>query len=291
MPIPASIVAFFVGHWVLSVFFQTFYQHRYGAHRMFTMSRGWERFFHLATFMAQGSSFLNPRAYAILHRMHHAYSDTEQDPHSPRVHKTLPKMMELTRIKYRGILYGKVPIERRFLGGYPEWPALDRYGGRWFVSIGWGAAYTLFYVAVATAWWQFLLLPIHWLMGPIHGAIVNWFGHWFGYRNFDRADASRNTLPFDFVTLGELFQNNHHTYGSRPNFGVKRWEIDPTWPVIRLLDRLGVIRLRGSERAHEQAAPLPVEAEPRWNELESIGAPASVSVSLGSSSLPETLRP
>src|SRR5580658_1348377 len=71
---PLVIAIFFVAHWQISVFFQTFFLHRYGAHRMFTMSKGWERFFHLCTYMTQGSSYLCPRAYAILHRMHHAYS-------------------------------------------------------------------------------------------------------------------------------------------------------------------------------------------------------------------------
>ena len=82
-PPMAVILTFFFGHWLSSVFCQTFFLHRYGAHRQFTMSKGWERFFHLLTYVTQGSSFLHPRAYAILHRMHHAYSDTEKDPHSP----------------------------------------------------------------------------------------------------------------------------------------------------------------------------------------------------------------
>src|ERR1700738_1977805 len=86
------IAIFFVAHWQLSVFFQTFFLHRYGAHRMFTMSKGWERFFYLCTYVAQGSSFLSPRGYAILHRMHHAYSDTPQDPHSPTNYKDVATM-------------------------------------------------------------------------------------------------------------------------------------------------------------------------------------------------------
>ena len=56
----AIILTFFIGHWVSSIFSQTFFLHRYGAHKQFTMSKGWERFFHLFTFVAQGSSFLNP---------------------------------------------------------------------------------------------------------------------------------------------------------------------------------------------------------------------------------------
>lgn len=261
MSLPIAIVAFFLLHWVSSIFFQTFFLHRYGAHRMFTLSPRWERFFHFMTFATQGSSFLNPRAYAILHRMHHAYSDTEGDPHSPVMHKNPFSMMDATRHIYRGIVYGRYPVERRFLGEYPQWPALDRFAHRWFVAVGWGAAYTLFYAVFATAWWQFLLLPMHWMMGPLHGAIVNWFGHWFGYRNFDRGDASRNTLPFDFVTMGELFQNNHHTYGARANFGVRWFEIDPTWPVIKLFHKLGVLRLRVVEDTPKQV-PAHIPAEP-----------------------------
>jgi stearoyl-CoA desaturase (delta-9 desaturase) len=91
----------------------------------------------------------------------------------------------------------------------------------------------------------YLLLPIHFMMGPIHGAIVNWCGHKYGYRNFDTTqhDKSRNTLIFDFVTMGELFQNNHHKFGMSPNFAARRFEIDPTYPIIKLLAWLKIIDL------------------------------------------------
>src|SRR4051812_44884495 len=124
MSLPLPIILFFVGHWCSSVFFQTFYLHRYGAHRMFTMSKGWERFFHFCTYATQGSSFLSPRGYAILHRMHHAYSDTEGDPHSPRVQKNPVRMMNHTRDIYRSINAGTFNVEPRFDGGYPSWPMI-----------------------------------------------------------------------------------------------------------------------------------------------------------------------
>jgi len=84
-----AILLFFVLHWQLSVFCQTFFLHRYGAHSQFSMSTRWQRFFYLLTYVSQGASFLHPRAYAILHRMHHAYSDTERDPHSPVYQRNL----------------------------------------------------------------------------------------------------------------------------------------------------------------------------------------------------------
>ena len=86
-------------------------------------------------------------------------------------------------------------------------------------------------------------------MGPIHGAIVNWCGHKYGYRSFDNGDQSRNTLPFDVVTMGELFQNNHHKYPMSPNFAARRFEIDPTWQVMRLLARFRVIEIATPQRA------------------------------------------
>ena len=97
----APILIFLFAHWFLCVFCQTFFLHRYGAHRMFTMSKGWERFFHLLTYVAQGSSYLNPRGYAVLHREHHAYSDTENDPHSPHFHRNVIAMMKHTLGRYQ----------------------------------------------------------------------------------------------------------------------------------------------------------------------------------------------
>ena len=237
------ILTFFVGHWVSSVFMQTFFLHRYAAHRMFTMSRRWERIFELLTFLAQGSSFLSPKGYALLHREHHAFSDTDRDPHSPHTSKGFIDMNWKTAVRYAGLWKGTIQPEPRFEGGYPSWPALERFADRWFVRVGFGLAYLLVYVAFAPHWAFYALVPIHWFMGPLHGAIVNWFGHTVGYRNFETDDKSRNSVFFDFITLGELFQNNHHRYGQSLNFAARWWEIDPAYFVIRAFAALGIIEI------------------------------------------------
>jgi stearoyl-CoA desaturase (delta-9 desaturase) len=257
------IVLFFVAHWQLSVFFQTFFLHRYGAHRQITMSKGWERFFYLCTYVAQGSSFLTPRAYAILHRMHHAFSDTPRDPHSPTNHTGLMAMMLATKKSYDDFAYRRVEPEARFDGGIPEWPAVDKLGQSWVMRLAWVGAYTAFYVKFATAPWMFALLPLHFIMGPIHGAIVNWCGHKYGYKNFDNGDQSRNTLVFDFVTLGELFQNNHHKFGMSPNFAARRFEVDPAYVVIRVMAWLGIVEIATTQRMRwPLAAGAGVDAQP-----------------------------
>jgi stearoyl-CoA desaturase (delta-9 desaturase) len=243
-----AVVIFFVAHWQLSVFCQTFFLHRYGAHRMFTMSPAWEKFFFLLTYVSQGSSFLSPRGYAILHRMHHAYSDTEKDPHSPLRFPNALSMMLETKKQYDAFAYRREAPEARFDGGIPEWPLLEKLGQNWFMRLAWAAAYASFYFAFATEAWMWALLPAHFVMGPIHGAIVNWCGHKYGYANYDNGDASKNTLPFDFLTLGELFQNNHHKFGMAPNFAARRFEVDPAYQVARVLHALGVIDLGTPQR-------------------------------------------
>ena len=241
------IVVFFAAHWFLSLFCQTFFLHRYAAHKMFTMSKFWERIFYVATFITQGSSFLNPRAYAIMHRMHHAYSDTEKDPHSPHYFRSMFKMMWRTKDIYLDYLLHRVEPEKGFDKNIPEWNAFDKFADTWAVRFLWVGVYVLFYVVFAPSAWFFLLLPFHFVMGPIHGGIVNWCGHKYGYVNFrDTGDKSRNSLPLDFLTLGELFQNNHHKFPSRTNFAVRLFEIDPTYPLIKLLNWMRIIRFNKS---------------------------------------------
>ncbi|MBD3257809.1 acyl-CoA desaturase [candidate division GN15 bacterium] len=257
-----AIIAFFVGHWFLSLFFQTVFLHRYASHGMFTMSRFWERTFYVLTWLVQGSSFLNPRAYAIMHRRHHEHSDTEKDPHSPSNHSNVFSMMLATYKEYEYLRTHRVE-EDADPGKHvapPEWPAFDRFAGDFMVRVGFVLAYTAFYVAFAPSIWWYVLLPAHFLMGPIHGAIVNWCGHKYGYVNYrETEDQSRNTLPLDFLTMGELFQNNHHRAPGRANFAHKRFEFDPTYPVVRLLDWIGIVRLpRITPAAQRPHAPQKV---------------------------------
>ena len=208
------------------------------------MERFWERFFYLILLISQGSSFLNPRAYAILHRMHHAYSDTEKDPHSPHFFKDVFGMMIATKNMYMNYLKYKIQPEPAFQGNYPEWPLVDKIGNSWAWRIACGLFYIGFYIAFANYWWMYLLLPIHFLMGPLHGAIVNWCGHKYGYSNHDNEDHSKNSLPWDFLLMGELFQNNHHKKPNSPNFATKWWEFDPTYPVMKVLHWMKIIKIR-----------------------------------------------
>jgi len=238
-----AILIFLILHWYLSLFGQTFFLHRYAAHKMFTMSPFWEKFFYIFAWVTQGSSYLNARAYAILHRMHHAYSDTKEDPHTPHFFKEVFTMMMHTKKVYNDVLNHRVEVDPKFDRNYPVYPVIDKIADSWASRLTFAALYIAFYAVFATQWWMFLFLPINFLMGPIQGAVVNWAGHKYGYRNFDSADHSKNTLLWDVLLMGELFQNNHHQAGARPNFAAKWYEFDPTYPIILLFNKIGIIKL------------------------------------------------
>lgn len=244
------IIVFFILHWYLSLFSQTFFLHRYAAHKAFTMSKGWERFFFVFTYITQGSSYLSPKAYGIMHRVHHAYTDTELDPHSPAYDNNLFAMMWRTKNTYTSIMRGKSDVEEKFTRNVPEWNWFDKWSDSLLSRVLWIGVYVMIYVAFAPSLWWFLLIPFHIVMGPLHGVIINWFAHKYGNVNFETDNTSKNLFKVDVLMMGEGYHNNHHKFPSRINFAAKKGEIDFCYPVIVLLNRLGII----------QTKPIPVEA-------------------------------
>lgn len=238
------VLAVLGAHWYLSLFTQSFFHHRYAAHRMFTMEKGWEKFFYILSFFFQGSSYLSPRAYGIMHRQHHAYADTEMDPHSPQYDTNVFTMMWRTRNNYNDIVMNKVTVEPKFLKDLPDWRKFDAFASNYMIRILWIIIYILIYIALDAPWWLYPLIIIHAVMGPFHGMIINWFAHTIGYINFKMKDTSRNLFPIDILMLGEGLHNNHHKHSGRANFGWKKYEFDPIYPIIRVLNWMKVIKLR-----------------------------------------------
>ncbi|MFY0626138.1 MAG: acyl-CoA desaturase [Reichenbachiella sp.] len=243
-----EILIFMLVLWYGGLFFQTFFLHRYSAHQSFTMSRLGEKLSFIGAWLFQGSNYLSAYGYGVMHRMHHAYADTEKDVHSPKYDANLFAMMWRTKTTYTDITNKRIEVESRFTENVPEWPLFDKFARSWVSRLAFSFGYIYFFYTFATAWWQWLALPIAFLMAPIHGAIINWFAHIYGYINFKVGDTSKNMLPLDFLMMGESYHNNHHKYGNRANFGGIRWhEIDPTYVIMWVMDKLGMIRIKKLE--------------------------------------------
>jgi fatty-acid desaturase len=191
---------------------------------------------------------LDPKAWVVMHRLHHEHSDTPLDPHSPVNVGILGIGLEQLR-NYKRVLIGLLK----------EKPAYTRYArdlefplnplvrsGRWYLpyllhavvglllgaGVGWllGAAY-------------FLGVMSH----PIQGGIVNSLGHAVGGRNFDTGDNSRNNHLAAWLILGEGFQNNHHRYPGSASFSYRRREVDLGYAACVGLESLGLLTI---DRAH-----------------------------------------
>jgi stearoyl-CoA desaturase (delta-9 desaturase) len=205
------------------------------------MSNTWEKIFFFLTFIFQGSSFLNPAAYAIMHRRHHTHTDTKKDPHSPIFITNIISFNLATAKRYRelvvGLKNGTVTAKN-----LPRWNLIENLGESILVRALFILMYVMFYLNFATNTWQYFLLPLNIFMGPIHGFIVNWFGHKTGYRNFkDLKDNSKNSLPLDFLMMGELYQNNHHQKPNDMNFAENWFEFDFGYLITSILKKMKVI--------------------------------------------------
>ena len=97
--------------------------------------------------------------------------------------------------------------------------------------------------------------------------IVNGVAHFWGYRNFECQDASRNILPIGFFIGGEELHNNHHTYGTSAKFSVKWWEVDSGWMLIRLMQFFGLAK---PKRVAPKAKLIPGKASVDGDTLKAI---------------------
>jgi stearoyl-CoA desaturase (delta-9 desaturase) len=213
------------------------------------MSRFWERVFYIGCFITQGSSYISAYAYGILHRLHHAHTDTILDPHSPQNTSNVFTMMWQTRNNYINVYNGKTKVDDKYKVGLPNWEAFDKLVHNWIMRVIWVGIYIFVYYLLATEWWMYLFLPIHFAMGSIQGAVVNWWAHVFGYVNFKTNNTSKNIIPIDLVFWGEAYHNNHHKYPSRPNNSVKWFEFDPGYFAMKVLDKLNVIKIKNEKMA------------------------------------------
>ena len=95
--------------------------------------------------------------------------------------------------------------------------------------------------ALLFGWVGLVIFAVQMLWIPFWAAgVINGIGHYWGYRNFETPDASRNIIPFGVIVGGEELHNNHHAYRQSARLSNKWWEIDLGWAYIRLLEMVGL---------------------------------------------------
>lgn len=197
---------------------------------------------------------LDPKAWVVMHRLHHGHSDTPQDPHSPSNCGLLGIFREQLR-SYKRVIVGLARNKSRYTQhahdlDFPVNPL--NTAGLWFLPYLLHGLVGLT-IGVTTGAWLVGIAFVGGMMShPLQGGIVNALGHAAGPRNFDTDDNSRNNFWAALLILGEGFQNNHHRYPASAKFSYQASEIDLGWGVCVLGEAL---RLWTIQRA--QLLPKP----------------------------------
>ena len=216
----------------------TLYLHRCQAHRALDIHPALAHFFRLWLWLTTG---MITKEWAAIHRKHHAKCETEDDPHSPRIHG-------INKILFTGVVM--------YVKESHKTDVMDRYGHSTPTDWLERNIYT-----PMNKWGVVLLAAIDLLLfGPIAGTIiyvaqigwipfwaagvVNGVGHYWGYRNFQTEDDSTNIVPWAAWIGGEELHNNHHAYPTSAKFSLRWYEFDLGWMYIRILRSMGLVTVR-----------------------------------------------
>jgi len=217
----------------------TLYLHRSQAHRAVQFHPVIAHFMRFWLWLTTG---MNTREWVAVHRKHHQAADTEQDPHSPKQHG-------IWRVLFGGaFLYvkakrNKILVNELGIGTPSDWIEEKLYTPHPLMGILLMAIIDLvLFGPVGIIVWgvQMLWIPF-WAAGVINGA-----AHWWGYRNYEVKDTSRNLVPWAIWIGGEELHNNHHGDGTSAKFSKNSWEFDIGWFYISVLQRLGLAKVRNS---------------------------------------------
>lgn len=225
----------------IAVFSTTIFLHRAVAHKAIRLHPAMSVLFRAGLWLTTG---IVTRKWVAVHRKHHAFTDEEGDPHSPKLEGFWK--VQLGNVFY----YARETRNPETLERYTR-DIEDDVWDRWFFNREWVGLV----LGIATLCW---LLGIGWglLAAGIHAVMyvfvlsssINGLCHHVGYKNFE--NTATNVRWLALLTGGEGLHNNHHGYPRSPKFSFRRWELDPAWPVIRTLRAL---RLAHPARVPEKA--------------------------------------
>jgi stearoyl-CoA desaturase (delta-9 desaturase) len=215
----------------------TIFLHRHQAHRGLTLHPVISHFFRVWLWLTTG---MVTREWVAIHRKHHAKCETAEDPHSPQVYGIWRVLFGGVGL-YRTEAFKKDTLETYGRGTPDDWLERHVYSRYRFSGLG----ITLLVDLVLFGWVGLIIFAVQMAWIPFWAAgVINGVGHYWGYRNFETQDTSRNIVPIGILIGGEEFHNNHHAYGSSAKLANKWWELDIGWVYIRTLELLGLASVK-----------------------------------------------
>ena len=209
----------------------TLFLHRSQAHRGVQFHPVITHFFRFWLWLTTG---MVTRQWVAVHRKHHRFSDEPGDPHSPHVYG-IKQVFFKGAVLYHAASKDKVMVDSYGVGTPADWIEHHLYSAHSRLGIG----ILLVFNIIVFGWIGAIIWGIQMLWIPFWAAgVINGVGHWWGYRNGETKDRSRNIVPWGIVIGGEELHNNHHLDPASARLNRRWWEFDIGWMYIRLLSAL-----------------------------------------------------
>ena len=222
----------------------TLYLHRDQAHRAIDLNPVLRHFFRFWIWCTSG---MLTREWVAVHRKHHAFCETPDDPHSPQVYGLKKVLLEGAEL-YKEEAVKQETLEKFGRGCPDDW--LERNIYLRFPNAGIVTLVISCLVLFGVP--GIIIIAVQLASMPVFAAgVINGLGHHSGYRNFECDDAATNIVPWGLLIGGEELHNNHHAFPTSAKFSVRKWEFDIGWLYIRLFSVLGLARVN-------RVAPQPV---------------------------------
>jgi len=215
----------------------TLYLHRGQAHRGIEFHPVLEHFMRFWLWLTTG---MVTKEWVAIHRKHHRHTEQEGDPHSPHVYG-IWRVLFGGALLYKDAAKNYAMVEAYGVGTPNDWIEKNLYSK--YSKLGF--TLLLIFNTLLFHGWGIVIWLIQMAWIPFWAAgVVNGIGHYFGYRNSDTKDKSKNIIPLGFIIGGEELHNNHHDTPASPKLSRKWFEFDIGWMWLNILIQLNLARLR-----------------------------------------------
>jgi sn-1 stearoyl-lipid 9-desaturase len=207
--------------------------HRLLTHQGFRAPRWVERLLTVCgTLAVQGG----PIAWVAGHRLHHAHSDRELDPHNSRKGFW---WAHIGWIFYRDPRTGRFENYKNYAKDLVSDPFV-LFLDRWYIPL----QFALGLLILLWGGWSYVIwgIFVRLVFGWHTTWLVNSAAHKFGYRSYVSRDDSRNCWWVALLSFGEGWHNNHHAFPRSARHGLRWWEFDQNYLTLWILERLGLVR-------------------------------------------------
>ena len=219
----------------------TIYLHRCQTHRAVEFHPWVSHFFRYWLWLTTG---MKTKEWVAIHSKHHANVEELEDPHSP-VQKGIWKVLFEGAELYRMEAKNEETLLRYGRGTPNDWIERNLYSHYCKTGIG----MLLLVDIILFGWIGITVWAVQMMWIPFFAAgIINGVGHYWGYRNFNTPDNSRNIFPWGILIGGEELHNNHHENGSSAKFSSRWWEFDIGWMYIKILEFFGLATVKRVHR-------------------------------------------